>query len=73
MSILANRPKNPKLADAALSLKAVMNYQRNRRTHGADRVRLYFDDVDGDWLNQFDKDEPSQPEECHLSKDLCGV
>ncbi len=41
------------LADASVSLKAVRKYQRDRRSHGVNRVNLYFKDVEGDWLQQF--------------------
>jgi hypothetical protein len=40
-------------ADASTSLKAIRKYQRDRRSHGVNRVRLYFKDVEGDWLEQF--------------------
>ena len=73
MNPLANQLNNQKLADAALSLKAMRKYQRDRRAYGANRVRQYFDNVDGDWLEEFDLDEPSKLEECHLSKDLCQI
>jgi hypothetical protein len=73
MNTLANHPNNQKLADAALSLKAMRKYQRDRRAYGANRVHQYFDNVDGDWLERFDNDESNEPEECHLSKDLCKL
>ncbi|PSF32274.1 hypothetical protein C7H19_21840 [Aphanothece hegewaldii CCALA 016] len=63
--------KSQKLADALCSIKAVKKYQLDRQTYGANRVRLYVDDVDGDWLNNFDEKETSELEEHHLSKDLC--
>ncbi len=39
--------------DASVSLKAIRKYQRDRRSHGVNRVHLYFKDVEGDWLQQF--------------------
>jgi len=31
---------------AALSLRAIRKYQRDRSTHGVDRVHLYYEDVE---------------------------
>ena len=73
MSTLANHSKREKLTGAALSLKAVRKYQRDRRNHGAERVRLYFDDVEGDWLNQLNNDNSIAAEEHKLSSALGSV
>ena len=44
------------IADAREAFLAVRQYQRDWQRHGVDRVRLYYDDVDGNWLDEFDKD-----------------
>lgn len=71
MSHSVNTAQSKKLADALCSIKAVQKYQRDRQTYGANRVRLYIDDIDGDWLKDFDDKETSEMEKHHLSKDLC--
>lgn len=38
---------------AAEALAAINQYDRERFTHGTNRVRLYYSDVDGDWLDEF--------------------
>jgi len=38
---------------AALSLRAIRKYQRDRSTHGVDRVHLYYEE--GDWLKELVK------------------
>jgi hypothetical protein len=32
------------------ALQAIRQYRRDKRTHGMDRVSLYIEDVEGDWL-----------------------
>jgi hypothetical protein len=59
----ANTAKSQNLTDAIESIKAVRKYQLDRRIYGSRRVCQYFDDVEGDWLNQFDEDVTGQPEE----------
>jgi hypothetical protein len=46
---------NP-IAVAKEAFLAVRQYQRDWQRHGVDRVRLYYDDVDGNWLDEFDQD-----------------
>lgn len=70
MSNLADRSISQRLADAALSLKAVRKYQRDRRAHGSNRVELYFEGVDEDWLNAFDDTESNVSETSQLSQAL---
>ncbi len=36
-----------------LLLKLVRQYQQDWQEHGTDRVHLYFDDVEEDWLDNF--------------------
>ncbi|OCR00182.1 hypothetical protein BCD67_21135 [Oscillatoriales cyanobacterium USR001] len=48
---------DPAVESAALSLRAIRKYQRDRRTHGVKRVDLYFKDVEGDWLESFGEGE----------------
>lgn len=38
---------------AAEALAAINQYGREKFTHGTDRIRLYYSDVDGDWLDEF--------------------
>lgn len=41
-----------------LSLKAIRNYQLDRRTNGVKRVELYYEDIESDWLEKWgDEDE----------------
>jgi hypothetical protein len=70
MSAFVDLSDRQKLADAALSLKAVRQYQRDRRDRGVERVKLYFDDIEGDWLSQFDSDESNASKARHLSEDF---
>ena len=62
-----------KLSDAATSLRAVRKYQKDRRAYGPARVKLYFDDTDGNWLDDFASDELNEVENPSLSKSLCKV
>ncbi|MFN9175271.1 MAG: ImmA/IrrE family metallo-endopeptidase [Synechocystis sp.] len=36
------------------AFRAVQQYQQDWKDHGVDRVHLYFDDVEGNWLDEFD-------------------
>jgi len=36
------------------AFRAVQQYQQYWKDHGVDRVHLYFDDVEGSWLDEFD-------------------
>jgi hypothetical protein len=48
--------------EAALkALDAIKQYSREGFTYGVDRVGLYYDDVEGDWLDEFVSDE-QQPQ-----------
>jgi hypothetical protein len=73
MSTLTNRSTHQNLADATLSLKAVRQYQQGRREYGAQRVDQYFDDVEGNWLEQFDDSEANNndSEDRNLSQAIC--
>ena len=47
----------------AKALAAIDRYDREKFTHGTDRIRLYYDGVDGDWLDLFeDRSEPNREE-----------
>jgi hypothetical protein len=49
--------------DSALeTLKASRKFQRDKLTHGLNRVDLYVDDVEGDWLEKWN-DETEQKDE----------
>lgn len=43
------------LERAKLALRAARQYQEDWLEHGVDRVHLYFEDVEGDWLENFDE------------------
>jgi len=44
--------------DKALALlQQAREYENAWLDHGADRVRLYIDDVDGDWLEKWGEDK----------------
>jgi Zn-dependent peptidase ImmA (M78 family) len=38
------------------AFRAVQQYQQDWKDHGVDRVHLYFDDVEGNWLDEFDSE-----------------
>lgn len=40
---------------ARAALRAVRQYQQDWQEHGVNRVHKYFDDVEGDWLENFDR------------------
>lgn len=48
------------LVESAVSLRPIRKYQRDRSTHGVDRVHLYYEDVEGDWLKEFSQEEEAQ-------------
>lgn len=70
MSMVTNHSTQQNLADATRSLKAVRQYQQARREYGTQRVDQYFEDVDGDWLEQFDEQELGNNEDLNLSQDI---
>lgn len=39
---------------ARAALRAVQQYQQDWQEHGVNRVHKHFDDVEGDWLENFD-------------------
>jgi hypothetical protein len=45
------------VSNALLSLKAARKMQREKRTYGADHVHLYYEDVEGDWLEKWGEDD----------------
>ncbi len=48
-------PISEKTRKAAMeAFTAIEKYDRERFSHGPDRVYLYYSDVDGDWLNELD-------------------
>ena len=38
------------------ALSAVRQFQQDWQDFGADRVHRYFDNVDGNWIEEFNKD-----------------
>jgi hypothetical protein len=52
-------PIDPATRQAALqALAAIQEYSRQGFEHGVDRVYLHYDDVEGDWLDEFMDEEP---------------
>jgi len=43
--------------DAIAALQAARDYQQAWLDHGVNRVYLYFEGVDGDWLEKFCEDD----------------
>ncbi|MEA5417938.1 hypothetical protein VB712_01800 [Spirulina sp. CCNP1310] len=39
---------------ARAALRAMRQYQQDWEEYGVDRVHQYFDDVEGDWLENFE-------------------
>jgi len=56
---IASETRYRRSRKAALSLRAIRKYQRDRSTHGVDRV-TYYEDVEGDWLKEFSQEEEAQ-------------
>jgi len=52
---------------ALLSLKAIRTYERDRRTHGVRRVEVYYEDIEGDWLEKWGEEDESESKQPHLS------
>lgn len=49
---------DPKIRKAAIeALATISKYDREKFSHGINRIRLYYSDVDGDWLETFKDDE----------------
>jgi hypothetical protein len=46
-----------KVSSALLTLKASRRFQKDKLTHGLNRVDLYMDDVEGDWLDNWNEAE----------------
>lgn len=38
------------------AFSAVRQFQQDWKDFGSDRVHLYFDNVDGNWIEEFNKD-----------------
>lgn len=69
MSPEINREKFKK---AQASLEAVKKYQKDRQEQGFNRVYLHYDNVDGDWLEEF-ANEPQDAQKQDLPKTLKKV
>ena len=54
-SIIENAPSAEPEAPLE-SLRAARTLRKMRRTHGVNRVDLIVEDVDGDWLEQWDEE-----------------
>jgi hypothetical protein len=54
---------------ALKALDTIKQYSREGFTYGADRIHLYYYDVEGDWLNEFEcpvNGEHRLPEEADI-------
>jgi hypothetical protein len=49
-----------KVSSALLTLRASRRFQKDKLTHGLHRVDLYVEDVDGDWLENWDDEDEQQ-------------
>ena len=43
--------------EARESLRAIQKYEQDQRTHGVNRVELYVEDIDGDWLEEWGSED----------------
>lgn len=58
-SVILNRSQ--KVDSALNTLRANRKYRQDKRTYGVERVRLYVEDVEGDWLDNWsDSDQGSK-------------
>ena len=57
MSIENSILSSSDVESALLTLKAIQTYSRAKREHGINRVDIYIEDVDGDWLEQWESDD----------------
>ena len=60
MSIASEILNIDAVASAALSLRAIRKYQKDRSTHSVNRVHLYYEDVEGDWLKELSQEKETQ-------------
>ncbi|NTW21670.1 MAG: hypothetical protein HGA42_19820 [Nostocales cyanobacterium W4_Combined_metabat2_030] len=58
METIENKILNKdRVESALLSLKAIRTYERDRRIHGLKRVELYYEDVEGNWLETWGEED----------------
>ena len=60
MSIASEILNIDAVASAALSLRAIRKYQKDRSTYGVHRVHIYYGDVEGDWLKELSQEKETQ-------------
>lgn len=53
-NIFSSGENSDPIEKARAALHAVRQYQQDWQEHGVDRVHKYFDDVEGDWLENFE-------------------
>lgn len=53
-NIFSSSESSDPVERARAALRAVRQYQQDWQEHGIDRVHKYFDDVEGNWLEEFD-------------------
>jgi hypothetical protein len=46
-----------KVSSALLTLRASRRFQKDKLTHGLHRVDLYVEDINGDWLENWDDED----------------
>jgi hypothetical protein len=49
-----------KVSSALLTLRASRRFQKDKLTHGLNRVDLYIEDVEGDWLDNWNDEDEQQ-------------
>ena len=69
MSIESKILEADAIESALQTLKAIQTYECNKRTHGLGRVELYFQDVEGDWLETWGEDDKLERLEIWVDKD----
>jgi hypothetical protein len=52
--------QSEKVASTLEKLRASRKYQNDKLIHGLNRVDLYVEDVEGDWLENWDDEDQQQ-------------
>jgi hypothetical protein len=65
--------RSAKVDSAIESLRASRKLQEDRLAHGSKHVDLYVDDVEGDWLENWDDNEPDEAERPNSVQQLSKV
>lgn len=51
--------QSKKVDSARKTLRANLKYRQDKRTHAVERVKLYVEDVEGDWLGNWSDSNPN--------------